>query len=179
MKATAIPRRVVQRYTTGASSESRKRLGDLQFRTNQVLTRLATADQAVGRAIDEHLGGARLVITGMLQRAQNQSFFRLFYRGADREPHRIQFILNGSGRDTRSRAHGHRDRDAASPMLQESRQMLAKHAQIKDQLVAPFLIEYAGKGTETATDETEGEGDADAAEAATAKAPKKSLPGPV
>src|ERR1700727_546158 len=39
----------------------------------------------------------------------------------------------------------------------ESRQMLAKHAQIKEQLVAPFLIEYAAKTKAAAAEEEGGE----------------------
>ena len=44
------------------------------------------------------------------------------------------------------RARPHIDWALAS--APESRQMLAKHAQLKDQLVGPFLIEYAAKEAE-------------------------------
>ena len=43
--------------------------------------------------------------------------------------------------------------DWALASAPESRQMLAKHAQIKDQLVAPFLIEYATKTKAQAAEE--------------------------
>jgi DNA gyrase subunit B len=46
--------------------------------------------------------------------------------------------------------------DWALASAPESRQMLAKHAQIKEQLVAPFFIEYAAKTkAETAAEEAE------------------------
>ena len=58
----------------------------------------------------------------------------------------------------------------------EYKQMMAKHALIKDQLEPPFLIEFASKSAvETASEEAEGEGEAETAEAAAAKAPKKAV----
>ncbi len=55
--------------------------------------------------------------------------------------------------------------DWALASTPESRQMLAKHAQIKDLLVGPFVIEYAAKGGKTEeTEETSEEAAAEAAE---------------
>src|SRR5207248_5610607 len=47
--------------------------------------------------------------------------------------------------------------DWALASAPESRQMLAKHAQIREQLVAPFLIEYAPKNKAEAAAEDEDE----------------------
>jgi DNA gyrase subunit B len=68
--------------------------------------------------------------------------------------------------------------DWALASAPEYRQMMAKHAQIKDELEPPFLIEYAAKG-KTATDETVEEivaqdgSDTETGEALTAKAARK------
>jgi DNA gyrase subunit B len=65
---------------------------------------------------------------------------------------------------------------AAAP---EYRQMMAKHAQIKDELEPPFLIEYAAKGKAAAAEETVEEAvandgsDTETGEALTAKAARK------
>jgi DNA gyrase subunit B len=54
--------------------------------------------------------------------------------------------------------------DWALASAPESRQMLAKHAQIKEQLVAPFLIEYATKTKAEAAAEAEEEAEEIASE---------------
>src|ERR1700761_2902215 len=69
--------------------------------------------------------------------------------------------------------------DWALASAPEYRQMMAKHAQIKDELEPPFLIEYAAKGKAAAAEETVEEAgandgsDTETGEALTAKAARK------
>ncbi len=69
--------------------------------------------------------------------------------------------------------------DWALASAPEYRQMMAKHAQIKEELEPPFLIEYAAKGKGAATEETIEEAvandgsDTETGEALTAKAARK------
>ncbi len=69
--------------------------------------------------------------------------------------------------------------DWALASAPEYRQMMAKHAQIKEELEPPFLIEYAAKGKGTAAEETIEEAvandgsDTETGEALTAKAARK------
>ncbi|MDE1176555.1 MAG: DNA topoisomerase (ATP-hydrolyzing) subunit B [Edaphobacter sp.] len=65
----------------------------------------------------------------------------------------------------------------------ESRQMLAKHAQIKDQLTGPYIIEYASKGSkaeevEDTPEETAAEGAETPATIIETRAVKKTTKGP-
>jgi DNA gyrase subunit B len=74
--------------------------------------------------------------------------------------------------------------DWALASAPEYRQMMAKHAQIKEELEPPFLIEYAAKGKGAATEETIEEAvandgsDTETGEALTAKAARKAPRGP-
>src|ERR1019366_832538 len=70
--------------------------------------------------------------------------------------------------------------DWALASTAESRQMLARHAQLKDQLQPPFLIEYAQKGPKVEAEEGSAEAAADtAAEAKPAKRNSKVSHDPV
>ena len=60
--------------------------------------------------------------------------------------------------------------DWALASAPESRQMLAKHAQIKEQLVAPFFIEYATKSKAEAAAEAADEAEEIASEEGVAEA---------
>jgi len=67
--------------------------------------------------------------------------------------------------------------DWALASTAESRQMLARHAQLKDQLQPPFLIEYAQKGAKTeAEEEAEEAAEEGAAEAAAAETTAEAKP---